>query len=156
MLPKKGKIFKFYVLGGGNGRQYFSDENTCKIDAIRKEIEILKFGSNEYFAMIASLLESSDSVANTGSVYGAFLKHLKNFNLTLAKFIPSFHQNEIYQMDASELIGKIYGDILYLDPPYNHREYRANYHLLNTITLTGLRNYAKLVWCKKKIVINAF
>ena len=68
-------------------------------------------------------------------------------------------------MYASELIGKIYGDILYLDPPYNHREYRANYHLLNTITLyddfvahgkTGLRNYAKLVWCKKKMVIDAF
>ena len=77
MLHKKGKIFKFYVLGGGNGRQYFSDENTCEIDAIRKEIEILKFGSNEYFAMIANLLESSDRVADTASVYGAFLKHLK-------------------------------------------------------------------------------
>ena len=55
-------------------------------------------------------------------------------------------------MYASELIGKIYGDILYLYPLYNHREYGANYHLLNTITLTGLRNYAKLAWCKKKMV----
>jgi len=117
----------------------------------------LKFGSNEYFAMIASLLESSDRVADTASVYGSFLKHLKKsaqkpIEFNLAKFIPSLHQNGVYQMDASELIGKIYGDILYLDPLYNHREYRANYHLLNTITLTGLRNYAKLAWCKKKMV----
>ncbi|MCI7022791.1 MAG: DNA adenine methylase, partial [Campylobacter sp.] len=44
------------------------------------------------------------------------------------------------------------------DPPYNHREYGANYHLLNTIALyddfipkgkTGLREYKKSAWCKK-------
>ena len=63
-----------------------------------------------------------------------------------------------FNENANELIKKISGDILYLDPPYNHREYGANYHLLNTIALyddfipkgkTGLREYKKSAWCKK-------
>ena len=67
--------------------------------------------------------------------------------------------------DANKLIEKISGDILYLDPPYNHREYGANYHLLNTITLyddfvprgkTGLREYKKSLWCKKRTVMIVF
>ena len=168
--PKKGKIFEFYAPGGGNGRQYFSDENACRIDAIRQGISELKPGSNEHFAMIASLLESADMVANTASVYGAFLKifkktAIKPLNFSLAKFTPPLRQNEVYMADANKLIEKISGDILYLDPPYNHREYGANYHLLNTITLyddftprgkTGLREYKKSLWCKKQTVMMVF
>jgi len=48
-----------------------------------------------------------------------------------------------------QLIDKIEGDILYLDPPYNSRQYSSNHHLLNTIAkydmftpkgITGQRN----------------
>lgn len=54
-------------------------------------------------------------------------------------------------MDANRLISNIKSDILYLDPPYNHRQYAPNYHLLETISLydnpplkgkTGLRSYS--------------
>ena len=66
--------------------------------------------------------------------------------------------------NASDLITKISGDILYLDPPYNAREYGANYHLLNTIALyddftpqgkTGLRAYQKSDFCKKSSALDA-
>lgn len=70
----------------------------------------------------------------------------------------------VFNEDSNALIHKIQGDILYLDPPYNAREYGANYHLLNTIALyddfipkgkTGLREYEKSPWCKKAKVANA-
>lgn len=109
------------------------------------------------------LLESADKVANTASVYGAFLKHLKKsalkeLILTPAEFQSTPNSHLVFKEEANTLIESIQGDILYLDPPYNAREYGANYHLLNTIALydnftpkgkTGLREYEKSNWCKK-------
>lgn len=72
---------------------------------------------------------------------------------------------EVYHQDSNSLITKISGDILYLDPPYNARQYGANYHLLNTIALyddfipkgkTGLREYKKSSYCQKGMVKNVF
>lgn len=172
----KGKIYQHYSLGGSKGktfeRLYFSDENAQKIDAIRLEIKRLEqsISPNLYFFLLASLLESADKVANTACVYGAFLKKLKKsakqkMELKAAEYELSPHlQNEVFNENANELIYKIKGDILYLDPPYNAREYGANYHLLNTIALyddftplgkTGLRAYQKSDFCKKASVLGA-
>lgn len=167
LKPVKSKIFINYAPSGGNERQYFSDYNAMKIDAIRLKIEEWKnnqfINDNEYFFLLASLLESADKVANTASVYGAFLKHIKKsaqkeIILKPAEFDCGNTKSLIFKEDANNLITKIKGDILYLDPPYNSREYGANYHLLNTIALyddftpkgkTGLREYKKSNWCKK-------
>lgn len=164
---QKGKIYTHYALGSGSGRQYFSDENAQKIDVMRLKIEQWKqakyINKQEYFFLLASLLESADKVANTASVYGAFLKHLKKSATKPLVLVPAnFECNEnahiVYNEDSNKLIQKIKGDILYLDPPYNAREYATNYHLLNTIALyddftpkgkTGLREYEKSNWCKK-------
>ena len=119
---------------------------------------------------MASLIESADKVANTASVYGAFLKNIKTsalkpLVLEAAKFEISDNVHDVYQLDANELIRKIDGDILYLDPPYNARQYGANYHLLNTIALydkftpkgkTGLRNYLRSKYCSKNDVATEF
>ena len=108
-------------------------------------------------------MKCTTKVANTASVYGAFLKKLKKSaskRLILEPAIFELNDNEhlAFNENANDLIKKISGDILYLDPPYNHREYGANYHLLNTIALyddfipkgkTGLREYKKSAWCKK-------
>ncbi|GAA7738601.1 DNA adenine methylase [Helicobacter pylori] len=170
---KKGFIYSHYSLGGSS-RQYFSETNAQKIDAMRLKIEELKLSQNidncAYYFLLASLLESADKVANTASVYGAFLKRLKKsaqkeLILKGAHFDVSLNANEVYQQDASELIGKISGDILYLDPPYNARQYGANYHLLNTIAAytpfapkgkTGLPSYQKSSFCSRSQILNAF
>lgn len=151
----EGKIYHNYCLAkqkfiatnfktGLEKRQYFSDENGAKIDAIRIKIqnwkEKGKINENIYFHLLASLLESADKVANTASVYGAFLKHLKKSASKPMEFIPAlFECNDnthlVFNENANTLIKKIKGDVLYLDPPYNAREYGANYHLLNTIAL---------------------
>ena len=163
----KSKISFNYSACGKEKRQYFSETNAMKIDAIRSKIEKWKniefINEEEYFFLLASLLESADKVANTASVYGAFLKHIKKsaqkeIILKPAEFDCGNTKSLIFNEDANNLITKIKGDILYLDPPYNSREYGANYHLLNTIALyddftpkgkTGLREYDKSNWCKK-------
>ncbi|WP_104760633.1 DNA adenine methylase [Helicobacter cetorum] len=170
---KKGFIYSHYSLGGSK-RQYFSEINAQKIDAMRLKIEELKLSqsidSNTYYFLLASLLESADKVANTASVYGAFLKQLKRsaqkeLVLESAHFDLSKNSNEVYQQDSNDLIEKISGDILYLDPPYNARQYGANYHLLNTIATykpfipkgkTGLPNYQKSSYCSRAKILNAF
>lgn len=71
----------------------------------------------------------------------------------------------LYNEDANSLIKRIEGDILYLDPPYNSRQYSANYHLLNTIAdyksftpkgKTELREYNKSNYCSKAKVQHTF
>lgn len=169
----EGFVYKNYCLGGSE-RQYFSDENGRKIDAIRQKIEDWKsnkeINKNLYYFLLTSLLENADAVANTASVYGAFLKHLKksaqkNLVIKPALFEINNNEHEIFNEDANELVKRIEGDVLYLDPPYNGREYGANYHLLNTIALyddfiprgkTGLREYNRSLYCKKREVGKVF
>lgn len=169
-----GFIYTQYCLGGGNKRQYFSDDNGKKIDAIRTKIEYWKdtheISDDLYFFLLCSLIESADKCANTASVYGAFLKHLKKsaqkpLLITPANFQLNSNNHEVYNEDANELIKRIKGDILYLDPPYNARQYGANYHLLNTIAeykpfipkgKTGLREYHKSSFCSKTLVTETF
>ncbi len=171
---KKGFIFENYSEGGKAGRNYFTLDNGQKIDAIRIQIEAWKKTSkiteDQYFFLLASLLESADKVANTASVYGAYLKHIKasaakKLVVKPAVFQQTENSHQVFQQDSNELIKKIEGDILYLDPPYNARQYGANYHLLNTIAKydtfvpkgkTGLRDYYKSDWCKTGEVLKSF
>lgn len=169
-----GFIYTHYCLGGGNYRQYFSDQNGKKIDSIRTTIEKWKINGkisdDIYYFLICSLIECADKIANTASVYGAFLKKLKHSAQKEMILLPADYQlnnndHKVYQEDANKLIKKIKGDILYLDPPYNSRQYGANYHLLNTIAeynyfipkgKTGLREYNKSNYCSKSKVEESF
>ena len=106
-----------------------------------------------YFYYLASLVNSIDKYANTASVYGAFLKHIKKsaqkkFQLELLQVID-VPVGTVYNEDINTLIQTIRGDVLYLDPPYNARQYCSNYHVLETIArydhpelrgVTGLRS----------------
>lgn len=169
-----GFIYKNYCLGGNGERQYFSDENGKKIDSIRIKIEEWKntgkINKSMYYFLLASLLESADKVANTASVYGAYLKNLKKsaqkqMILESADFELNDNEHEVFKSDANELITRISGDILYLDPPYNTRQYGANYHILNTIAeykpfvpkgKTGLREYTRSKYCSVSSVKEEF
>lgn len=177
----KGFVFENYSEGGKAGRNYFTSENGQKIDAVRIQIETWKqtskISEDQYFFLLTSLLESADKVANTASVYGAYLKHIKKaaakpliiraaiLQEDLFSEYLSNQKNQIFQKDANQLIKEIKGDILYLDPPYNARQYGANYHLLNTIAKydtfvprgkTGLRDYYKSDWCRTGEALKSF
>lgn len=176
----KGFIYKNYCFGGtkdkAEPRQYFSDENGMRCDGIRQKIENWKeqnlISDDEYYFLITSLVESIDKYANTASVYGAFLKNLKrtaqnNLILKPAELIINDQEHEVFNSDINEVAEKVSGDILYLDPPYNHRQYATNYHLLETIAKydnpkihgkTGLRDYGKQksLYCSRTQVKKAF
>ncbi len=173
-LIDNGFIYRNYCMGGGSERLYFSDHNGRKIDTIRTKIEAWhsnnKISDDIYYFLLCSLMESADKVANTASVYGAFLKQLKksaSAELVLQPAMYDTNSNEhiVYNEDANSLIKHIEGDILYLDPPYNARQYGANYHMLNTIAeykefepkgKTGLRDYARSKYCGSKSVNREF
>lgn len=170
----KGFVFEEYSENGKSQRKYFSEYNGKKIDAIRQKIEEWRnekyISENQYYFLLASLLESADKVANTASVYGAFLKQIKKSAQKEMKIEPAIFEindqiHNVFNCDGNQLIKTICGDILYLDPPYNARQYGANYHLLNTIAKydifipkgkTGLRNYEKSTFCSKNLVSKSF
>jgi adenine-specific DNA-methyltransferase len=177
---EKGFVYSNYCVGGTKNkkieRQYFSDENGMRCDAIRKKIENWKkenlISDNEYYFLITTLVESIDKYANTASVYGAFLKQLKStaqrsLVLKPVELIINEQEHQVFNEDINELSKKISGDILYLDPPYNQRQYAPNYHMLETIAKydnpkihgkTGLRDYQnqKSSYCSTSQVKNSF
>ena len=167
--PSEGFIYSNYCKGSGSGRNYFSDENGKKCDAIRKEIERLHLQKaiteDDYFFLLAGLINSADKVANTATVYASFLKHIKKSAqkpLVLEPITPPHGiKGRAFCEDSHVLIRRISGDILYLDPPYNTRQYGSNYHILETIArydepkitgVTGLRDWTetKSAWCSKR------
>ncbi len=179
-LPgKKGFIFHNYCPSGNNeyGRQYLSDSNGQKIDAIRQQIQQWcdagEITENEFYLLLLPLLEATSKVANISGTYGAYLKHwdprtYKDLPLVPTKVIISDLSHQVFRGDANRLIEEIQCDILYLDPPYNSRQYIANYHLLETIarydnpTLrgkTGLRSYDddnKSMYCSRSDCYRVF
>lgn len=174
-VSEDGFIFDNYAPGGKFGRQYFSDKNAKKIDAIRDKIEEWKnnglLTEDEYFILVYSLVDAADFVANISGTYGAYLKiwrsmALKDIELKIPTITDNHQRNEVFCMDSNKLIKQIEGDILYLDPPYNERQYAPCFHVLESLTLwdkpvlhgkTGQRDYSdkKSLYCQRQNASNA-
>ncbi len=162
---KKGFIYNNYCPEGTEDkehtRNYFSSENAKKIDAIRDKLQewkdSKKITDEEFYILLCSLLEVVPSVSNIAGTYGAFMKiddprKFKPLLLEIPTLIESELKHECHKEDSNKLIKEISCDILYIDPPYNNRQYATNYHLLETIAVwdkeiinnkTGLRYYEK-------------
>ncbi|AGE50348.1 adenine-specific methyltransferase [Acanthocystis turfacea Chlorella virus Canal-1] len=163
---ESGFVTKTYSPQGG--RLFFTEENAMRIDRIRREIENIKddVGLDTYSFLLASLITSADTVKNTSVVYGAYLKQFKKTALKRMVFAPIHKRQtsvklETLNEDATKL--KIQTDIAYVDPPYNSRQYGANYFVLNQILepkeakgVTGISEYNKSSFCRKKEVKEAF
>jgi len=159
-LPgKKGFIFQNYAPAGKFKRQFFSNENAMRIDATREQLDKWKkdrlVNKSEFYILLASFIDAADFVANISGTYGAYLKiwrsmALKPFTMLAPNLIESNLEHQIYQEDSNKIIRDLKGDILYIDPPYNTRQYAANFHILETLARwdnpqvygkTGLRFY---------------
>ncbi|WP_156300122.1 DNA adenine methylase [Streptobacillus canis] len=155
--PQKGYFYENYAPNGIFKRQYFTNENAMKIDAIRSEIETWKdvLSYEKYMYLLGILMNASDRVSNTSGTYGAYLKiwrsmALKELRLEVPENIKN-GKNIINLDDVLDCVDKYKNlDIIYLDPPYNTRQYASNFHVLENIVVfdkqklngkTGLRNY---------------
>lgn len=157
-------------------RMYLSIENASRIDFIRQSIRDWKaqnvITELEYFYLLAVLIEAVPYVSNISGTYGAYLKHWDKRSLGTISLKPitvtnNFKLNKSFNLDSNELIKTLRGDILYLDTPYNSRQYVTNYHLLETVAMydypevygkTGLRPYEnqKSKFCSKKEAYTAY
>jgi len=141
-------------------RMYFTNENAKKCDAIRSKIEEYKNNSliseDEYFFLLASLIESIDKVSNTAAIYWAYLKQfkksaLKTFILEPLIFDEWKYDNVIYNKNVNDLISELsHVDVVYLDPPYNERQYAWNYHILETIAKYDTPEITWKTWMRKE------
>ncbi len=154
-------------------RMYFSNENGLRIDAIRQQIETWNneglLLESEYYILISCLIETVSFYANVAGVYAAFYKKwdpraIKRLELRTIKIHNNNKTNKVYNSNSLELLGNIDTDILYLDPPYNERQYLPNYHLIETIAkydnpqikgVTGMRGYEdkKSTFCNTKTAL---
>ena len=168
---RRGFIASHYSPRGG--RFYYTTENAERADAIRQRLEKWRaagtLSEKEYYYLLCSLLEAIDQVANTASVYGAFLKQFKTSAMRPLQLRPLALADQVsgckvYRKDAKDLITSVRCDVLYLDPPYNHRQYGANYHVLETVAaydspevkgVTGMRTYTSSPYCRRELARDA-
>lgn len=120
---------------------FFSADDCSKIGYIREDIEAKyknkEINFKEYAILITSLLYAMDKIANTVGHYDAYRKNVdfeKKLVLNVLLSEENINSNNIcYNLDANKLIKRVKGDLLYLDPPYNSRQYCDAYHLLENV-----------------------
>ena len=173
----EGFIYNNYTPGGTQKleqpRMYFSDENGRRIDAIRTRIEQWRktelLTDSEYYILLACLIESVSFYANVAGVYAAFSKKwdpraVKRFMLRPINLIEGTKENFVYNANSLDLVRTVEADIIYVDPPYNERQYLPNYHVVETIArydapnikgVTGMREYSKekSSFCSRKTAL---
>ena len=153
-------------------RKYFTNSNAEIIDGIRIQIEDWytnkQITANEHIFLVALLVETVSLYSNIPGTYGAFnanwdSRSIRTFMLDkeMVNNLLAKNKHTTYNNDVREIISGINCDILYLDPPYNERDYSMYYHVLETISLynnpslndnkTGTKKeYKRSKWCMKK------
>ena len=151
-------------------RMYFTASNAMLIDGIRYEIDSVVDAKIKDYLLYCGL-EALSRVSNTTGVQAAFLKEFKarardRFELRCENVVDG--RISAYSMDILVLLHDAYyrqqyrEDVLYIDPPYNQRQYGPNYHLYETFVrndspkargMTGLRDWqseSSSDFCTKK------
>lgn len=119
------------------GDKYFALPVARKVGYIREQIELLKpqLSEKEYNILLASLIYSIDRLANTVGHFEAYIKKPTDKTTMQMHLVEaqSFDNVEIYRADANQLARQIQTDIVYIDPPYNSRQYSRFYHVYETL-----------------------
>ena len=120
---------------------FFSENDCKKIGFIRNDIEdkykTRTINDRERALLITSLLYAMDKIANTCGHYDAYrqgVEFYKKIELCYPNATNNNNgNNRCYNMDINCIANEIYADIVYLDPPYNSRQYCDAYHLLENV-----------------------
>jgi adenine-specific DNA-methyltransferase len=140
--PREGFISEHFSPShrtGASGRMYFTPENAGRIDSTREELEIWrkagKIDEDSYYVLLAAIIEGADRVANTAGVYASYMKRWQTNAKRRFEVVPEIpikgaqpaRATLMDATDAAKSIGEV--DLLYIDPPYNSRQYVAYYHI---------------------------
>ncbi|GHU76030.1 hypothetical protein FACS1894188_07920 [Clostridia bacterium] len=123
------------------GDTFFSLDDCRKIGFIREDIETRhangEINERERALLITSLLYAADKIANTCGHYDAYHQGVEfERHLELSVPVPETQlntENVCYNEDTNELVTRISADLVYIDPPYNSRQYCDAYHLLENL-----------------------
>ena len=178
----EGLVTRQFSPAGAAGRLFFTEAHARRIDAALEMLTAWRAAGEAndraICFLLCAVLEAADRVANISGTYGAFLKSWQpNTRAPLALRLPepiaSAHRCEAHRRDALDLVGDVECDVLYIDPPYNAREYCANYHVLESIAerpfcadlpaleaslygKSGLRPYTRSAFCDARLCADAF
>lgn len=175
VIPQERRFFQNTYAPTG-GRMYINDENALRIDYVRNYVEDWKnegiLSDDEYFYLIACIVEGIPFVSNISGTYGAFHKEwerrsYKVYEVYRLHVTTNGKKNRCFNMNGADMLKLVSGDILYIDPPYNGRQYLPNYHVLETAAkydypdvrgVTAQRQYEnnKSDFCLKTKVVAAF
>jgi len=174
-LPKEKRFFQNNYAPAGD-RMYITDINALRFDYFRNIVEDWRnndlLDESEYFYLLACAVEGLPFVSNIRGTYGAYAKEWdkRSFKVYEPFCLEAFSngkRNRSFNKNGVELLKELNGDVLYIDPPYNSRQYLPNYHLLETAAkydfpelrgVTGQRadTGQKSDFCSKAKVENAF
>lgn len=161
MSSEENAIFDYYCEGGAMSsytsvrglkgkRNYFTEENAKLLGKIiikmRSWHDMGLLSENEGYVLLAALIEEVTLNANVNGTFHDFNRtklypnaltplHLKPIMLNIYE---SEQLYSVYVGDANRLFENVHltneeleKTILYIDPPYNFRQYGAYYHFLN-------------------------
>jgi len=130
------------------GGKYFSDDNARQIDAVREEITHMEDRALAN-ACLTSLLYAADKVANSVGQYDSYMKNLHSGAIRGDKHLVDSNAlrplnlrqpvkepvapARVMEGTAIEILAGSICDVVYLDPPYNSRQYSDLYHVLENI-----------------------
>lgn len=175
--PEAGFITRSFSPVGG--RMYFTEENAGRIDAVRRRLHEWRrdglIEEDAYFLLLAALIEGADRVANTAGVYAAYIKSWQSNAVRPFTIVPEMpirgRGSSAHLGDATAVarsLGRV--DLLYIDPPYNSRQYAGYYHVPEILARgwfdetpslkgkTGLLSDGtqRSSWCSPRRVASAF
>lgn len=161
MSPEENAIFNYYCEGGSMSsftsvrglkgkRNYFTEKNAKLLGKIviklRNWHDMGLLSENERYVLLAALIEEVTLNANVNGTFHDFNRtklypnalaplHLKPIMLNIYEDAQLY---SVYVGDANRLFEIVHlteedlaKTILYIDPPYNFRQYGAYYHFLN-------------------------
>lgn len=148
LAPEPGFIHEHFTPAGTEGarheRMYFTPTNAARIDAVRTTIEGWRrsgsIDDDSFYILLAATIEAADRVANTAGVYAACIKSWqpnarRPFQLRLPRLTPG-PGSRAARAEAVALVRELeHFDLLYIDPPYNERQYPAYYHIPELIAM---------------------
>lgn len=177
LTPQTGFMYGNFSPGATEGphdrRMYFTPENAARIDVIRQTLygwhSAGSLSRDAHDLLLAALIEAADRVANTTGVYAAYVKSWQPNAVRPLRLDPPAivrgNSCHAHRMDALDLVAEHdLVDLLYLDPPYNTRQYPGYYHIPELIASGWFDEVPKLrgktgllpdadkrsVWCSRR------